>query len=106
MKIIDEWTKEISVILEQTKSGKMDLKEASVRIGVIDKVFKIYEAQLKYNKLRKDGGVHVIDFMECEFDDLPSSEQIKNAKTVISKAKEEIDELRKKKGNSSELIRC
>ena len=96
MENIDELTKEINEIIKRAESGSMDLKEASVRIGVTDKLFKIYESQLKYNKLRKEGGVHVIDFMEGEFYDLPSGEQIEGAKALISRAKKEIEKLRKK----------
>jgi hypothetical protein len=96
MENICELTKEINEIIRWAESGSMDLKEASVRIGVTDKLFKIYESQLKYNKLRKEGGVHIIDFMEGEFDDLPSSELIENAKALIGRAKKEIEKLRTK----------
>ena len=96
MENIDELTEEINEIIKRAGSGSMDLKEAGVRIGVTDKLFKIYESQLKYNKLRKEGSVHVIDFMEGEFDDLPSGEQTKNAKALIGRAKKEIEKLRKK----------
>ena len=101
MENIDELSKEINEIIKQAESGSMDLKEASVRIGISDELVKIYEAQHKYNTLRKDGCVHIIDFMECEFDDLPSSERVKNTKALISKAKKEIDELKKRADGQS-----
>ncbi len=95
MKNINDLTKQVQEVIGQAKSGKMNLEKAQAVCNGLDMIIQIYELQLEYNKLRKENDIPKIDFMECEFDDMPSDEHLTNAKSMLKHAKKELKDMRK-----------